>query len=45
MTLYPLMLIVKVTEKLQYNIGELNKKMEVSADIPKYVITPEEEDE
>jgi hypothetical protein len=39
------MLIIKVTEKLQYNIGELNKKMQVSADIPKYVITPEKEEE
>jgi len=39
------MLIVKVTDRLQYNIGELNKKMEVSADIPKYLITPEEEED
>lgn len=39
------MLIVKVTDRLQYNIGELNKKMEVSADIPKYLITPEEKED
>jgi hypothetical protein len=38
------MLIVKVTDKLQYNIGELNRKINVSADIPKYIITPEEEE-
>jgi hypothetical protein len=37
------MLVVKVSEKLQYNIGELKKGIKVSTDIPRFVITPEED--
>ena len=34
-----LMLVVKVSEKLQYNVGKLQKGVKVSDSIPKVVIT------
>ena len=34
-----LMLVVKVSEKLQYNVGKLQKGVKVSDNIPKVVIT------
>jgi len=36
---------VKVADHLQYDIGQLQRGLQVSPDIPKYVITPSDEDE
>lgn len=36
------MLVVKISEKLRYNVGRLPKGIEVSHNIPKVVITAEE---
>ena len=38
------MLIVKVSDKLQYNVGKLQKGVKVSDNIPKVVITVDNED-
>ena len=42
---YLLMLIVKVSDKLQYNVGKLQKGVKVSNNIPKVVITANEKDD
>ena len=39
-----LMLVVKVSEKLQYKVGKLQKGVKVSDSIPKVVITVDNED-
>jgi hypothetical protein len=36
------MFVVKVSEKLQYNVGKLQRGLEVSNNIPKVVITASE---
>ena len=40
-----MMLVVKVSEKLQYNVGKLQKGVKVSDNIPKVVITADLKDE
>jgi len=39
------MLVVKVSEKLQYKVGKLQKGVKVSDNIPKVVITVDKKDE
>jgi hypothetical protein len=36
------MIVVKISEKIQYNVGKLQKGFEVSENIPKVVITASE---
>ena len=38
------MVKVKVTDKLMYNIEGLNRDIVLSADIPRFIITPEEDE-
>ena len=40
-----LMLVVKVSDKLQYNVGKLQKGVKVSDNIPKVVITAEKKND
>jgi len=42
---YPLMLVVKVSEKLQYNVGKMKKGVKVSNNIPKVVITVDKKEQ
>ena len=42
---YLLMLVVKVSDKLQYNVGKLQKGVKVSNNIPKVVITVDKKDD
>ena len=39
------MIIIKVSDKVEYKIGKLDKKMDDCKHIPKYVITGTEEEE
>lgn len=39
------MLIIKVSDNLQYEVGELQKNIKVSPDIPRIIITPSTEKE
>jgi|GEM_PF-2864178 len=41
-TIYILMIVVKVSDKLQYNVGKLQKGIKVSKNIPNVLITAKE---
>ena len=43
--IFCLMLVVKVSDKIKYNVGKLQRGIEVSDNIPKVVITIDKEDD